>query len=123
VEHDPDMSDEFDFSNGVRGKQAGRIRSRPLSQVAPGKASRGKHANEAQGATMSQAYTVVIERDAESGWLVAEVVELPGCYTQAADLPSLEANVREAIEAYVATMDADEPRPDFVGTWRIQVGV
>ena len=44
---------------------------------------------------------MVVERDSESGMLVGEVVELPGCYTQAADLAQLEANVREAIEAYL----------------------
>lgn len=48
-----------------------------------------------------QTFTVVIERDPESGWLVGEVVELPGCYTQAPDLPSLERNIQEAIQAYL----------------------
>jgi len=61
---------------------------------------------------MKNSYTVVVERDPESKWLVGEVVELPGCYTQAPDLPTLESNVREAITAYL---------PDFVGTWRVEV--
>ncbi len=52
---------------------------------------------------MKRSFTVVIERDPESSWLVGEVVELPGCYTQAADLPGLEANVEEAIRAYLKT--------------------
>jgi len=52
---------------------------------------------------MKNSYTVVVERDPESGWLVGEVVELPGCYTQAQDLPSLESNIREAIAAYLKT--------------------
>jgi len=52
---------------------------------------------------MTRSYTVVIERDPESGWLVGEVVELPGCYTQAPDLPSLEASIKEAIAAYLQT--------------------
>jgi predicted RNase H-like HicB family nuclease len=50
---------------------------------------------------LSKSYTVVLERDPESGWLVGEVVELPGCYTQAPDLPSLEVNIKEAIAAYI----------------------
>jgi len=29
------------------------------------------------------------------------VVELPGCYTQAPDLPALEENIREAIRAHL----------------------
>jgi len=52
---------------------------------------------------MKNSYTVVVERDPESGWLVGEVVELPGCYTQAPALPSLESNIREAISAYLNT--------------------
>jgi len=52
---------------------------------------------------MKNSYTVVVERDPESGWLVGEVVELPGCYTQAPDLPSLESNIREVISAYLNT--------------------
>jgi len=70
---------------------------------------------------MASVFTVVIERDPESGWLVGEVVELPGCYSQAPDLPALEHNMREAISAYLNTVEPGEPRPDFVGTWRIEV--
>jgi len=43
------------------------------------------------------------ERVPESGWLVGEVAELPGCYTQASDLPALESNLQEAIAAYLET--------------------
>jgi len=68
---------------------------------------------------MTRSFTVVIERDSESGWLVGEVVELPGCYTQAPDLPSLEANVREAIAAYLQTAESDEPTSDFLGRLRL----
>lgn len=70
-----------------------------------------------------QTFTVVIERDPESGWLVGEVVELPGCYTQAPDLPSLEKNIREAIQAYLKVAEIDAPLPSFVGTWRVEVAV
>ena len=42
---------------------------------------------------MKRSFNVVVERDQESNCLVAEVVELPGCYTQAPDLPALEANI------------------------------
>jgi len=76
---------------------------------------------EHKGKDMKKSFTVVVERDPESNWLVGEVVELPGCYTQAADLPTLEANIREAISAYLKTAEPDEPLPDFVGTWRVEV--
>jgi len=52
---------------------------------------------------MTRSFTVVLERDPESGWLVGEVVALPGCYTQAPDLPTLESNIKEAIAAYLQT--------------------
>jgi len=72
---------------------------------------------------MKKAFTVVIERDPESDWLVGEVVELPGCYTQAPDMPALESNIKEAITAYLQTVGEDEPVSDFVGTWRVEVSV
>jgi predicted RNase H-like HicB family nuclease len=70
---------------------------------------------------MKRSFTIVVERDPESNWLVGEVVELPGCYTQAPDLPTLEANMQEAIRAYLATAEPEEPLPDFVGTWQVEV--
>jgi predicted RNase H-like HicB family nuclease len=72
---------------------------------------------------MKKTFTVIVERDPESGWLVGEVVELPGCYSQAPDLASLEANMREAITAYLKTAETPEPRPAFVGTWQVEVSL
>jgi predicted RNase H-like HicB family nuclease len=73
--------------------------------------------------TATRTFTMVVERDPESGWLVAEVVELPGCYSQAPDLPSLEANIREAIAVYLETQPDQAEAPGFVGTWRVEVAV
>jgi predicted RNase H-like HicB family nuclease len=70
---------------------------------------------------MKRAFTIIVERDPESGWLVGEVLELPGCYTQAQDLPSLESNMREAIAAYLKSSDIEEPLPSFVGTWQVEI--
>lgn len=70
---------------------------------------------------MKRTFTVVVERDPESTWLVGEVVELPGCYSQAPDLLTLETNMQEAIRAYLTTVELDQPLPDFIGTWRIEV--
>jgi len=41
--------------------------------------------------------------------------------TQAPDLPTLEANLQEAIRGYLQTAEPEEPLPDFVGTWRVEV--
>ena len=73
---------------------------------------------------MKKTFTVIVERDPESGWLVGEVVELSGCYTQAPDLPSLEKNLTEAIQAaYLSTAEPDEPQSSFVGAIRLEVAV
>ena len=56
-----------------------------------------------------QDFTVIVERDPESGWLVGEVAELPGCYTQAPDLPNLEKNIHEAIRGYLKVASRKEP--------------
>jgi len=72
--------------------------------------------------TMKKAFTVNIERDPESGWLVGEVVELPGCYSQAPDLPPLEANMKEAITVYLQATVLEEPLSSFVGTWQVELG-
>lgn len=42
-------------------------------------------------------FKVLIERD-ESGWYVASVPELPGCYTQAKTLETLRVRIIEVIE-------------------------
>jgi predicted RNase H-like HicB family nuclease len=70
---------------------------------------------------MKKTFTVIVERDPESGWLVGEVVELPGCYSQAPDLPTLEANMKEAIAAYLKATVLEEPLSSFVGTWQVEV--
>ncbi len=44
-------------------------------------------------------YTILVERD-ESGFYVASVKELPGCFTQAKTLRDLIARTLEAIDGY-----------------------
>jgi predicted RNase H-like HicB family nuclease len=58
-------------------------------------------------------FTLIIERDPESEWLVGSVAELPGCYSQAPTLAELEANMREAIEVYLETLDDQEAQGPF----------
>ena len=65
--------------------------------------------------------TVVVERDPESGWLVGSVAELPGCHTQAPDLATLDANIREAIDAYLGEGEPDGPLPEFVGIHQLEI--
>ncbi len=49
---------------------------------------------------MQKKYTIFIEKD-EEGWLISEVVELPGCHTQAKTMDHLLARTKEAIIGYV----------------------
>ena len=45
-------------------------------------------------------YNVIIEKD-EDGWLVSEVVGLPGCHTQGKTMDELLENTQEAITLYL----------------------
>lgn len=69
---------------------------------------------------MPRKYTVVIEKD-EEGWFVSEVVELPGCHTQAKNLDQLMERTKEAVKGYLETLKGDEPRGEFVGVQNIEV--
>ena len=60
---------------------------------------------------MSMKYRVLIEQD-EDGVFVAQVPALPGCVTQGATRPEALANAREAIAAYLESLEKhDEPIP------------
>ncbi len=48
---------------------------------------------------MTKKFTAVIEKD-EEGWFVSEVVELPGCHTQAKNLNQLMERTKETITGY-----------------------
>ncbi len=75
---------------------------------------------------MLRRFTVLVERDPDSNWLIGEVVELPGCYTQAPDINALEENIKEAIGAYLSASDGDNAEdvlPIYVGTLNIEVDI
>ena len=65
-------------------------------------------------------FTIIIEQD-EDGWLVSDVVELPGCHTQAKTLDQLMERTREAIVAYLETIDDVEISEKFIGVQQIEV--
>lgn len=70
---------------------------------------------------MTKKYTVIIERD-EAGWLVSEVVELPGCHTQAKTMDQLIQRTKEAIKAYLQDSSDDNMHSDqFLGIQQIEV--
>ncbi len=69
---------------------------------------------------MTRKYTVIVERD-EEGWLVSDVVELPGCHTQAKIMKELLKRTKEAIRAYLETEETPEISQEFVGVQQIEV--
>lgn len=66
-------------------------------------------------------YTILIEKD-EEGWLVSEVVELPGCHTQAKSMDQLIERTKEAIQAYLEEGDSSPGiTQEFVGVQTVEV--
>jgi len=47
-----------------------------------------------------RSFTVLVEQD-EDGWFISEVLELPGCHTQAKTLDELLKRTKEAITLYL----------------------
>ena len=68
-----------------------------------------------------KAFTVTIQKDKE-GYFVGEVVELPGCHTQAKSLDELMERIKEAIELYLDVQgEALEKEVQFVGIQEITI--
>jgi len=65
-------------------------------------------------------YTIIIERG-EDGYLISEVLELPGCHTQAKTLDELMKRTREAIKAYVGTTAEEPSLSTFLGIQKLAV--
>jgi len=63
-------------------------------------------------------FNLLIEQD-EEGWFVSEVLELPGCHTQAKSLDELMIRTKEAIELYLECEPAIKKR--FFGLQQIEV--
>jgi predicted RNase H-like HicB family nuclease len=69
---------------------------------------------------MTRKYTAIIERD-ENGWFVSDVLELPGCHTQAKTIYQLLKRTKEAIAAYLESGEEVKILHEFVGVQQIEV--
>ena len=69
---------------------------------------------------MTKKYTVIIEKG-EDGWLISEVVGLPGCHTQAKTMEQLIERTKEAIKAYLETEEASKVTEKFIGIQQIEI--
>ena len=65
-------------------------------------------------------FNVIVEKD-DDGWYVSEVVELPGCHTQAKNIEQLLERTKEAIQAYLESEDDFEVSGEFIEVKQIEV--
>ena len=64
-------------------------------------------------------FNVIIERG-EDGYYISEVVELPGCHTQAKDMNELIKRTKEAFSLYLKGENI-EIKNNFIGIQKIEV--
>ena len=69
---------------------------------------------------MVKQFTVLIEQG-EDGYLISEVVELPGCHTQARTYDELLKRTREAISLYLKEAKLSEVKTKFLSLQKIEV--
>jgi len=71
---------------------------------------------------MKRSFTVIIEKDEDTGMYVGEVPGLSGCHTQGKTIDKLMKSMREVIELCLE-MEADKVHnlPKFVGLQQIEV--
>ena len=69
---------------------------------------------------MTKKFTVVVE-EGEDGYLISEVVELPGCHTQAKNYDELMKRTKEAIGLYLEAKKPLTIRNKFLGLQQIEV--
>ena len=68
---------------------------------------------------MKREFNVIIEKG-EDGYLISEVIELPGCHTQAKSLDELMKRTKKAISLYVKSKK-DLDKTKFIGVQKIKV--
>jgi predicted RNase H-like HicB family nuclease len=72
--------------------------------------------------TMAEKFNVIVE-EGEDGYLISEVIELPGCHTQAKTYDELIRRTKEAISLYLSVKKPETLRPKFVGLQQVEVEV
>jgi predicted RNase H-like HicB family nuclease len=65
-------------------------------------------------------FNVIIEKG-EDGYLISEVVELPGCHTQGKTMEELIKNTKEAISLYLKATDNKSVNEKFIGIQKVEV--
>lgn len=68
---------------------------------------------------MAERFNIIVEQG-EDGYLISEVVELPGCHTQAKTYDELLKRTKEAIELYLSVKPL-EPKSKFLSLQQVEV--
>ena len=71
---------------------------------------------------MTEKFTIIIEQG-QDGYLISEVVELPGCHTQAKTYDELMERTKEAILLYFDVEKPSEIKSKFLGLQQIELEV
>lgn len=69
---------------------------------------------------MARIFNVIVEQD-EDGWLISDVVGLPGCHTQAKSLDELMERTKEAIALCIKCQKTTSSKERFVALQQIVV--
>ena len=65
-------------------------------------------------------FNIIIEKG-EDGYLISEVVGLPGCHTQGKTMKELLENTREAISLYLKATRQKKISDNFIGIEKLEV--
>lgn len=69
---------------------------------------------------MSEKFNVIVEKG-EDGYLIADVVGLPGCHTQAKTYDELMKRTKEVISLYLKEVKDSRIKSRFLGLQQIEV--
>ena len=70
---------------------------------------------------MAKEFNMIIEQG-EDGYLISEVVELPGCHTQAKSYDELVKRTKEAISLYLKCQKQPITSPErFIGVQKVAI--
>lgn len=64
-------------------------------------------------------FNIIIEKG-EDGYFISEVIELPGCHTQAKSIDELLKRTKEAISLYTE-VEGTQIKDSFLGMQKIEV--
>lgn len=69
---------------------------------------------------MTQKFTVIVEQG-EDGYLISEVLELPGCHTQAKTYDELMKRTKEAIVLYLEVQGSPLDGSKFLSLQQLEI--